>query len=133
MKANELQIEDWVTGKKWRENPFKLTRINDNGKYYYGITSDGNQVGPFLIEELAPIPLTPEILEKNGFKKDEKNEEMYYWNWSISDNCVSYDKETNVIRIFHTLGHLVFVEPLSYVHELQHALKLCGVEKELIL
>lgn len=73
MKATELQIEDWVTGKKWRENPFKLSRINDNGKYYYGITSDGTQVGPFLLEEIEPISLTAEILEKNGFIDERSN------------------------------------------------------------
>ena len=83
------------------------------------------------IELVEPIPITPEILEKNGFIKDNNN--MYYWNWGIIDDCVSYDKETNIFRIFHTLGHLVFVHSLSYVHQLQHALRLCGIEKDIEL
>ena len=60
-------------------------------------------------------------------------EEMYYWNWGIGNNCVSYDKETGIVRIFYVFGHIVFVLPLSYVHELQHALRLCGIEKEIEL
>ena len=84
-------------------------------------------------DEIVPIPITPEILEKNEFKNDGKDKNMYYWNWSICNNCISYDKETGKIRIFHSLGELVFVLPLRYVHEVQHALKLCKIEKKIVL
>ena len=39
MKITELTIGNWVTGKKWRENPFQITRINDGGKFVYGKTA----------------------------------------------------------------------------------------------
>lgn len=124
MKINELQIGDWVYDGN------SIAQIT-------GITCDGiietthNQSSN--IELIRPIPLTIEILEKNGFKKDKKEEEMYKWNWSIIDDCISYDKETGKIRIFHSLGNLVFVLPLRYLHELQHALKLCKIQKEIVL
>lgn len=112
-----------------------VTTIYDNG-----MITVTDQVTPSLAnrfmrkcDRFEAIPLTAYILEKNGFKKDEKLEEMYYWNWGIGNNCISYDKETGIVRIFHTFGHLVFVLPLSYIHQLQHALKLCGIEKEIEL
>ena len=129
MKANELMIGNWIEPHQCRI-PTVYARVE--GIYPNGITIDKAE-RVFSFDEIHPIPLTPEILEKNGFKKDEKLEEMYYWNWGIGNNCVSYDKETGIVRIFHVFGHLVFVLPLSYVHELQHALRLCGIEKEIEL
>ena len=124
MRVEELMIEDWIYDGN------SIAQVT-------GITCDGiietthNQSSN--IELIKPIPLIVEILEKNGFKKDEKDKNMYYWNWSICNNCISYDKETGKIRIFHSLGNLVFVLPLRYIHELQHALKLCEIEKKIIL
>ena len=118
MKANELMMRDWVYCPDLKK-PIKIEH--------------GWQIEE--TEELGyeAIPLTLEILEKNGFLKSKENERMYYWNWSISEDCVSYDTETSKIRIFHTLGGLAFVEPLTYVHELQHALAICGINKEIEL
>ena len=117
MEAKDLMIGDWV------QVPSELNR-------YKRIRSTFDMDSAVLYR---PIPLTTEILEMNGFRKDEKREEMYYLNWGIGNNCVSYDKETGIVRIFHVLGHLVFVLPLGYVHELQHAFKLCGITKEIEL
>ena len=82
------------------------------------------------IEFVEPIPLTTEILKKNGFVKDEKDDNMYYWNWGVIDDCISYDKETSKVRIISASG-LTFVKILQYVHELQHALRLCEIQKEI--
>ena len=129
VKPNELMIGDWVVCKKWRENPFKLTRINDSGRFCYGITSNGTQVEPFLLEEIEPIPLTVEILEKNGFHKE----------WD--EDIILMVCDTIIVEIGdkHTLykdGKMYLrrvLSPLYYVHELQHALRLCRIEKEIIL
>lgn len=134
MTQKDLQIGDWVYNhRKWECPILSIRRDYDSEQYYVMVIARHYGEEEFRVEDLSPIPLTPEILEKNGFVRDEKDEEMYYWNWKISDNCVSYDKETGIVRIFHVFGHLVFALPLSYVHELQHALRLCGIEKEIIL
>ena len=91
---------------------------------------DGRTYVP--IEFIEPVPLTTEILEKNGFVKDENDDNMYYWNWSVIDDCMSYDKETSKVRIFSVSG-LTFVKIVQYVHELQHALRLCEIKKEIEL
>ena len=136
MKANEMMIGDWVTCKKWRENPFKLTRINDNGKYYYGITSNETQVGPFLLDEIEPIPLTTEILKKNGFDTSDPEVKQYHftedgqsYHFSLRQMYSQKDNKPNGYS-FYAFSVLTIID---YVHQLQHALKLCGIEKEIEL
>ena len=129
MKATELMNGDYIT-----VTPsgmlIKVAAVHKRKVAYHACTNKLSWVREGL---LRPIPITPEILEKNGFKNNGKDKDMYYWNWSICDDCISYDNGTGKIRIFHSLGNLVFVLPLRYVHELQHALKLCKIEKEIIL
>lgn len=145
MKANEFMIVgDWVINKKWIEKPFKITRINDSGKYYYGITEEDSQVGPFLVEELEPILLTAEILEKNRFENDFYEEESiadYHTirleGYSLKHNIGKIDGylvtwcngSLNVTTDFHGCVQ----KEITYVHELQHCFKLVGVEKDIVL
>lgn len=88
-----------------------------------------------------PIPLTGEILEKNGFNNRHRR-----WMWKKKDNyCrikVSFAPKLEIEgEIFDeppislqvdgdTFSLNIIVE---YVHELQHALKLCGIEKEITI
>ena len=143
MKTTELMIGDWLqhAGGKC----FRVTRIdkryNDSVHFACG--------HPHLWEynnKFTPSPLTPEILENNGFEKtlDEDNIECYcYYNraadgyikitlydrsdcsWSVE--IVNYDKfDDNEIRYKNQFSFLK-------VHELQHALRLCGIDKEIEL
>ena len=78
-------------------------------------------------EHLHPIPITAEILEKNGF------------------TCIEEDADTALYgtpscSIFHTKGTLRYrldTPQASVVcwniHDLQHALRLAGVDKEINL
>lgn len=127
LNCKSLMIGDWVVNTEFGKN--KIDKIEtleprrvwlEHGKTYVPI------------EYIEPIPLTIEILEKNGFVKDEKDDNMYYWNWSVIDDCISYDKETSKVRIFYVSG-LTFVKIVLYVHELQHALRLCEIKKEIEL
>lgn len=111
MKANELMLGDWVLDTRTK-NPLR--------------------VNPFMAEmevpEWEPIPLTPEILEKNGLANDYygsyfKEDEHMLLEISISEDCISWTINC------HEYGIL----KLEYVHQLQHALKLCGIDKEITL
>ena len=72
MKANELMIGDWV----WYNNqPHQIRQLgifgeNRDGDDYPAVcVGKPNGVGLILERnEIEPIPLTPEILEKNGFR-----------------------------------------------------------------
>lgn len=95
---------------------------------------------------IEPIPLTAEILEKNGFEKalDEDGTECYrYYNragdgyikislynggagdWSIE--IVNYEKFDNNEIVYN--NNFIFLK----VHQLQHALRLCGIDKTIEL
>lgn len=85
-------------------------------------------------KELQPIPLTEEILKANGFVK---RGDVFYFNCGFlgSDwerSCVEirvYDRAVIDIEInlrTHTNRvHLI----ADYFHELQHALRLCGLNE----
>ena len=129
METTDLMVGDWVVynGDVEYTDPIRIEGMDIATDML--ITSDREDVG---LDGVEPIPLTTEILEKNGFVKDEKDDNMYYWNWCVIDDCMSYDKETSKVRIFSVSG-LTFVKILQYVHELQNALRLCEIKKEIVL
>ena len=88
------------------------------------VTTDRDDVG---FDGVWPIPLTAEILEKNGFKKELSEDNIHYRFILIYDGIrfsLLYARS-----VFQWLGPLDF----KYVHELQHAIRLCGIDKEITL
>ena len=77
---------------------------------------------------LDPIPLTAEILEKNGWGKDTYSNESYD-NEDIE--CLSLWVGEDVKNKWWWHAGCELVTPINYVHQLQHALKLCRIEKEI--
>jgi hypothetical protein len=78
---------------------------------------------------LQPIPLTPEILEKNGFEQKQSK----FINGDIEiiftiKGFSFWSKKT--IEIAHGSGSKINNLP-CYVHQLQHALRICGINKEI--
>lgn len=137
MKANELMIGDWVVynGDVEYTDPIKIEGMDIATDML--ITSDREDVG---FEGVEPIPLTIEILEQNGFKF---NDGMFNWFRSDED---SYYTAFESVRIDVRSGFMrvlkenkdgkqkeVRCDCSGYVHELQHALKLCGIDKEIEL
>lgn len=140
LSIKSLQIGDWVTGKKWKEKPFQITRINDGGRFVYGKTANST-VGPFFIEELEPIPFTSEILEKFRFNKVPQQgcSNPYYWMMEKYED----ESEGLLYRItayktpfrgmYVSIDNYADCEPIKFskqiehFHELQHTLRLCGL------
>jgi hypothetical protein len=100
--------------------------------------------GLIPITDLQPIPLTAEILEKNGF-----SELMLHDEWSRIFRAYHDDLfiEVGIYEpMFINIGYVDKEgkeQPLSdivkvhgeifYLHELQQALRLCGFDKEITL
>ena len=77
-----------------------------------------------------PIPLTPEILGKNGF--EDINDIYTARCTNIHYSCpifIEYCCANNCLYINDGL----IPEPILYVHRLQHAFRLCGIDKEITL
>lgn len=114
MKANELMVGDWV------RMPLGLPEIRQV-KY------------PSEIDDAdfyEPISLTAEILEKNGFTIHLSHCGIK-WLWIEKQKFELAIDEENRNKITTALG-LIDIE-IKYVHELQHALRLCGIDKEIKL
>ena len=120
MKATELMLGDWVLD-TYTNKPMRIESINTN-----------------MGEGLEPIPLTAEILEKNGFTKcgDENTFTCNDDKWTIT--FVIVDGGCPILTIEEVSQHfehnlLNLRDEIYNVHELQHALRLCGIEKEIQL
>lgn len=137
MRNEDLMVGDWfrfrytIDGKEIVLT-FRISQTADDLGYVWG--NDGNRNGRMCEpERLEPIPLTTEFLEKNFgearnggyFEGDEFYElfiiEVNDGTWIIKRDDVEF---SNIPR------QQVMV---SYVHELQHALKLCGIDKTIVL
>ena len=137
MNATDLMIGDWV---KYESQHEKVSEIYSAGIYVRGLMGDENKGYPF--EHLEPIMLTCEILEKNGFKliavgdyglATPKANINRYEKWKCTTNktfYVYYDKRS---KEYSLTAYLTYISNILYVHELQHALRMCGIEKEIEL
>lgn len=119
MNVRDLNILDWVS---WDNIPCQVTAI---GCDYIETTKCGITLAESHL--LRPIPLTPEILKKNGFELQRDKSELgtldTYW----------LGNELGAFRI-HRLnnGDYQFgLAKIKFVHQLQHALRLCGIDKEI--
>ena len=132
MKANELMIGDWVLVK---EKPIQVEDIVPEGINTEWIA--GCEYGGCIGEdEIRPIPITKELLEKNGFELDEVIKEYCIYNGIDNRVSIHNDKEyMNSVNEWHvhidsedycTIAHC----ELTYLHELQHLLKLCNIDFE---
>lgn len=125
MTQEELMLGDWVIRKNVPDEKLTVVAINLITKLV-ALDLDGRGV----IEDIyniGPIPLTPEILEKNGFSLQSDNTELFkldtYWLGS----------ELGAFRIHNLINDWWKFGPakIRYVHELQHALRLCGINKKI--
>ena len=83
-------------------------------------------------EKAEPIPLTPEILEQNGFVL--KEEEVGMYGVEIAPHYTRDDLPFEVFCDGEPFA-VWFKDPVNikYVHQLQHAMRFCGIEKEIIV
>lgn len=147
MKCNELMVGDWCCNK--HGFPMQITNVGEDYAY---ATWEGNEGDPWEFDDKddhpEPIPLTPEILEKNGWHFD-----LIPYEKDLNECCgMSIDKhwcyaDTNIdISLFfpitgeemgrldvnnhHLKRYLEFVlRDTLYVHEMQRALRLCGLDE----
>lgn len=145
IKLTELMVGNWV----YNTHHKKAIQLTPYDFFTHSHDADGSQrlLGepkPVSGRDFDPIPLTPEILAKNGFKKGD-----FCWSWCKGNEevCVIFAR-CRVVEISYT--KLVFnpedAEEIDYgsqmefgygcdcaVHQFQQFLTLCGIEKEITL
>lgn len=133
MEAKELMIGDWVHNETHLfgilhfSEDIKVMNVYD-GLINYVVEELGLITG-YELNECHPIPLTPEILEKNGFVFDNCFWVIENPKYNAKTLITYYSVDDDVANAF--LGHWAFDEnfAIDYVHELQHALRLCGLNE----
>ena len=140
MKANELQIGDYVD---YRGQIIKVTSLYDKGGSNEVGWSDKESVW-VNADNVEPIPLITEILKKNGF---ETEDDVHFSIQGQSDILELLLVELpfdgyyfDIVRTEKTINKCNqrcyidrYFASIDYVHQLQHALRLCKIDKEIEL
>ena len=133
IKISDLSVGDWVRVDDFDKVLIKRVSAIDGTRNQIGIIKN-NRGGIYWYcdDEIEPIPLTPEIFEKNGFVK---------WQGGLvligNEISCRYEDGNLTIKQGYRDNEGVLVERLLVnieclsVHQLQHALRLAGVEKEI--
>lgn len=127
MKATDLMVGDWIM---YGDKPVQVLQLTV-GKEYKGF---------------FPIPLTPEILEKNGFRKSNVGENYtdYVFLLDLGGYILACFYKEPIAGVSTLLKcnksvckgggvNEVHLCTIGAVHDLQHALKLCGISKEIVI
>lgn len=122
MNIRQLQLDDLVlySGKVCR---ITEVRLDNDGKVRAVVEND-DFCG--FVDEVEPIPLTQEILDKNGFE----NMGNCYGELKIGEYRIMCDARN--IAILHN-EHVDVDVPVEFVHELQNVLSICRIEKKIEL
>lgn len=139
LKISDLSVGDWV---RIEEECSTISSIYHNGAAYadeVALTRNGICTGVKLVSELHPIPITEEILEKNGWSTDgmyailrideHRHLEYYYHEHRLRKYYCGVDEWQNHAKV----TDITFAVHCYSVHQLQHALRLAGVDKEINL
>lgn len=138
MKTEELMIGDWVLV----EEPTETINAQILAVHKHGITYETNYSGIratniMSSDYIHPIFLTEEILVKNGFQKlndktfllkDQIEIEVHSTFSEVYARYEDYDRDYNSYNDCY-----IEIAIIHYVHELQHLLRLIGIEKELMI
>lgn len=144
LKISDLSVGDWVRYKGEERTIDSIYMAAEGYPHEVALTHQGICCGLAYIDYLEPIPITPEILEANGWRcRDD------HCVWNIEDNQgTSHDGEY-VITWYASDDYLTIswggredgalVEctimecRVKHIHQLQHALRLAGVDKEIVI
>lgn len=137
MDVNELKIGDWVSYCKANNYVTKIIDIRAySDEYAITCRRDKNDPlcekvkgdEPFNTKILHPIELTTEILLNNGFHKLNDGSGDF-----IGFGYTMFSKEDGWYECTFIGKKGKLFTKIRYVHELQNALNICGIEKEILL
>ena len=134
MKIEELSVGDWV---RYRDREWIVCSLYQFTEEV-GLWRKDSQLCEY-VADIDPIPLTAEILEKNGWLPPRAGISRDTWWWTNKvDTAIEASEyqgewqltiiEQREIQYNYRLGL-----GLKYVHQLQHALRLAAVKKEIEL
>ena len=138
LKISDLSAGDWVRYKGRECTIDSIYMAPEGHPHEVAFTYQGICYGCAYIDHLESIPITAEILEKNGFTRGQRGDFYHYLRldknrtlyihastngWRME---VTYDA-AGILRTTHLMPDI------NSVNDLQHALRLAGVDKEINL
>ena len=136
LKISDLSVGDWVEIDHedfgWR--PAQINVCGDIGIGAYFKDIDPEEEYDCVLSQARPIPITAEILEKNGFESTTKPNVFTLTHGELQ-LYVSKELDGWYMSFVNFMERLCILQVIrkSYIHELQHALRLAGVDKEINL
>ena len=138
MRLEELMIGNWVRDKEHKKicQVYSIgIWVDGNGEIMVSVKELDGTLKECKIDELEGVELTPEILEKNGWEAFHRWKNMkgilidvYYQHFNkgiidilFKDNSIEVYCE-DVLDIF-----------VTSIHQLQNALRLIGIDKEIVI
>lgn len=127
MNIKELSIGNWV---EFQNSYYKIRDLYIGGAIHLE-DKNGNGLSltsNYILNEIKPIPLTDEILDKN-FEQvyDEYEDAVYHWYINKKDGLFISVYETDSYHI----STMTF--DCKYVHQLQNVLTILLIDKEIQL
>lgn len=158
MKASELMTGDWFMFDTEHYEPYERVREYSQVEHFnYGVVYGNSGCIAFCeeaqtynerkYEKVMPIPLTEEILKANGFIDENATNGLNFrwyvlqtnqeygdvWGRTNHKIIVAWRKCNSDVYIERPYGtstqQKISVADIRYVHELQHALRLCGLKE----
>ena len=134
----EIRVTDLMVGDLVLHDG-KVIRVDAVHKRKIGYHKTKDKLTWLFSGQFDPIFLTTSILEKNGFLLDEVIKEYCIYNGIDNRVSLHNDKEyMNSVNEWHV--HIDSEDycsiascELTYVHELQHILRLCKIDKEIVV
>ena len=156
LKISDLSVGDWVSFDtahltveggdiatafvKKVQQPARIKSILGDQELIFVEVETEDDFGTIYLkmEHIRPIPITAEILEKNGFTRGQRGDFYHYLRLDKNRTLyihastngwrteITYDA-AGILRTTH------LVPDMNSVHDLQHALRLAGVDKEINL
>ena len=141
MKVCELMVGDLVL------HAGKVIRVDAVHKRKIGYHKTKDKLTWLFCGQFQPIKLTPEILEKQEFLIQSK-ETLYVFHPICNDDIIidlyedggdltkeEYESEVGVqLQTFYPMHYPpALVIRANYVHQLQHILRLCKIDKEIVV
>ena len=127
IKITDLSIGDWVM---YDLQPYMIVSIDEESHHVIISGSDGWR--DKHIDYIEPIHLTRRILEFNDIPSNEIDDDPLYIIFDIDglSSCLEYK---NSEYVFSVDGGYIELLKIKYVHQLQHVLRLAGIDKEITL
>ena len=129
VKTKRMDKLEYIPGDlvKFATNTYTIVNFEENflhNKICYALISTNSTKTAFVADrDILPIPITPEILEKNGWKK------LYekFFEKNVNDIRLTIEFSENI----YVAINRIFIMEIHYVHELQHLLFGLGINHEM--